>query len=84
MATMTKYYCDVCEKEVQREQLTKINATMKARQIKPLDVEIDVCDECIKGLGFVNLHYDTLMWTEMNRGNLRKNLQEGLKMKTNL
>lgn len=83
MATITKCYCDVCDQEVQSEQLNKINATMKVKKTKLNEVEIDVCDKCIGRLGFKNIHYDMLVWTEMNRDKLRRNLQEGLRLKIN-
>lgn len=82
MAIITKYYCDVCDQEVQSERLNKINAIMKGKKIRLNEVEIDVCDKCIGRLGFENRHYDTF-WTEMNRDKLRRNLQEGLRLKIN-
>lgn len=58
MAQTTVYTCDICKGSKDKNDLAKIEVTVKGIRIKGVDdryfpLKIDICKECLKKKGFI-------------------------------
>lgn len=52
----TSYFCDVCEKETEKQTMFLVKMAIHTDKEVPVKCSLDVCEECLKETGFVPSH----------------------------